>query len=269
MNLYLAGDILYNNMKYKGGQQDTINVYLAGTESRSFVHDIQERDYYILETFFSINAKNKGIIRVWNKSKFLLDSGAFTFMNSSHKAKVDFFEYAERYADFINEMGITQFFELDIDSIVGYEKVKEIRKLIERKTNKQVIPVWHVSRGKEDFVQTCKEYPYVAIGGIVTKEISPQQYKYFPSFIDIAHKYNAKIHGLGFTNLSYLPICHFDSVDSTSWTTGNRFGFIYKFNGKTMVKVDVPKGKRLNPMKGACNNFVEWLKFQKYAEKNL
>ena len=52
LNLYLAGDILYNNMKYRGGQQDTMNVYLAGTESRSFVHDIQERDYYILESFF-------------------------------------------------------------------------------------------------------------------------------------------------------------------------------------------------------------------------
>lgn len=59
LNLYLAGDILYNNMKYREGQQDTMNVYLAGTESRPFVHDIQERDYYILETFFSINAKKQ------------------------------------------------------------------------------------------------------------------------------------------------------------------------------------------------------------------
>ena len=154
MKIYLAGS--ENFCKYGG---ENLNLYLAGTESRPHVHDIRKRDYYILETFFSINAKNKEIIRAWNKSKFLLDSGAFTFMNSSHKANVDFFEYAERYADFINEMGITQFFELDIDSIVGYEKVKEIRKLIERRTNKQVIPVWHVSRGKEDFVQTAKNTP--------------------------------------------------------------------------------------------------------------
>lgn len=88
----------------------------------------------------------------------------------------------------------------------------------------------------------------------------------FPQMIKEAHKNNCKVHGLGFTSLEWLPKCHFDSVDSTAWTTGNRFGFIYKFNGKTMIKVDCPEGKRLaDSRKAALQNYTEWIKFQKYA----
>lgn len=88
--------------------------------------------------------------------------------------------------------------------------------------------------------------------------------------IHTAHKLGAKIHGLGFTNLGMLEKCHFDSVDSTAWTTGNRFGFVYQFDGKTMRKVDAPKGKKLKDSRQvALINYTEWIKFQKYAEVNL
>lgn len=116
----------------------------------------------------------------------------------------------------------------------------------------------------------CEEYDYVAIGGIVSKEIDKDDYKYFPWFINEAHKRGAKIHGLGFTNLEGLTKYHFDSVDSTSWTAGNRFGYIYTFNGKTMVKVKCPQGTRLKDSReAAVRNFNEWVKFQKYAQRNL
>ena len=130
--------------------------------------------------------------------------------------------------------------------------------------------VWHKLRGIEEFKTMCDEYEYAAIGGIVSKEITQDQYKAFPTLISEAHKRGCKLHGLGFTNLAWLPICHFDSVDSTAWTTGNRFGHVYKFNGKTMIKIDVPKGKRIaDSRKVALINYTEWIKFQKYAEKNL
>ena len=41
---------------------------------------------------------------------------------------------------------------------------------------------------KEYFVEMCKNYPYVAIGGIVTKEIPINKYeKLFPWFVNTAH----------------------------------------------------------------------------------
>jgi hypothetical protein len=116
----------------------------------------------------------------------------------------------------------------------------------------------------------CEDYNYVAIGGIVSKEITQKEYNNFTFLINVAHKNNAKIHGLGFTNLKGLTKYKFDSVDSTAWVSGNRFGAVYKFNGKTMVKYNKPTGTRLaDSQKTALHNFNEWVKFQKYAEKYL
>ena len=206
---------------------------------------------------------------------FLLDSGAFTFCGSDKYKKVGFDEYLEQYADFINRNNIEKFFELDVDSIVGYEKVLEFRKKLEKLTNKQCIPVWHISRGKTEFIKHCDEYPYVALGGYVAaiKASDPKQQAYvkaYPWFIEQAHKRNAKIHGLGFTQMKGLEKYHFDSVDSTAWTTGNRFGYIYRFNGKTIDKIKTPANHRIGkPREAALINFIEWVKFQKYAETHL
>jgi hypothetical protein len=182
-----------------------------------------------------------------------------------------FIYHTESIVDFVkrHEAGC-EIFPKDIDVVVGYDRVLQFRKKLERLTNRPCIPVWHKSRGIQDFKKTCDEYGYVAIGGIVSGEIKSDEYGKFPALIKEAHKRGAKIHGLGFTALNWLKVCHFDSVDSTAWTTGNRFGFVYKFTGKTMIKIDAPKGKRLGDSRRvALNNYVEWLKFQKWAETHL
>lgn len=222
---------------------------------------------YILESFYYADADTERLLPCFGD--FLLDSGAFTFMQGKGGSP-NWDEYVARYADFINRNHISKYFELDIDSVVGYERVKEIRVTLEKLTCKQSIPVWHLSRGIEDFKRMCDEYDYVAIGGIVSGEIKPDKYAALPALITEAHKRKAKIHGLGFTALDWLKKCHFDSVDSTAWTTGNRFGYLYYFDGKTMRKKDAPKGHRLGDSRAAAlNNYVEWLKFQKYADLHL
>ena len=222
---------------------------------------------YILESFYYIDADTERLLPYYGD--FLLDSGAFTFMMDS-KTAVNWDEYLERYADFINRNRIDKFFELDIDVVVGYDEVVRLRNKLENLTGQQCIPVWHKSRGMDNFRSTCDAYPYIALGGIVSGEFKSTEYKHFPLLINEAHKRGAKIHGLGFTSLAWLPKCHFDSVDSTAWTTGNRFGFIYRFDGKTMQKTDAPKGHRLaDARKVALINYIEWIKFQKYAEVHL
>lgn len=228
---------------------------------------VHEYKPYILESFFYADEDTERLLPYFGD--FLLDSGAFTFMQGKGGSP-NWDDYVERYADFIRRNNIKKYFELDIDSVVGYEKVKGIRTKLERLAGRPCIPVWHLSRGIDEYKKMCDEYNYVAIGGIVSGEITKDKYKFFPSLIAEAHKRGAKVHGLGFTNLSQLRICHFDSVDSTAWTTGNRFGFLYWFDGKTMRKKDVPKGSRItDSRKVALNNFNEWLKFQKYAENHL
>lgn len=272
-----------------------MKIFLAGTYSRPYVFDdmkvfcagqvksiqgsieqkqiIEEHRPYILESFYYVNENIEKLIPYFGD--FLLDSGAFTFMGGfsfteNADKKVKWEEYIEKYADFINRNNIEKFFELDIDSVVGYDKVKEYREMLEKLTNKQTIPVWHSTRGIDDFKRMCDEYPYVALGGIVGGEWKKQAEKYIPWFIKEAHKRKAKIHGLGFTKFEKLKDFHFDSVDSTAWTTGNRFGFIYQFKNGKMNKIQVPKGKRLGDAKKvALNNYTEWIKFQRWADANL
>lgn len=200
---------------------------------------------------------------------FILDSGAFTFMQS-HPAGVDWNDYVKRYAEFINRNNIDRFFELDIDPIVGYENVLKLRQDLERRTGKQCIPVWHKSRGIEAFDEMCDEYGYVSIGGIVSKEIKQNEWRYFPEFINRAHRKGAKIHGLGFTAIASLQKYHFDSGDSSSWTFGNRVGGLYHFNGRTITKIDKPQGTKMaSAEKTAIHNFREWAKFADFAEASL
>lgn len=243
-----------------------MKVFLAATSDKNFcIEEIKKIDY-ILESFYYMQNWQLPIIK---KCKmFLLDSGAFTFMNN-FKGKINWEEYIDKYANFINKNNIKYFFELDIDSLVGYEKVKEYRKYLENKTQKKCIPVWHKNRGLEEWKKLTKEYSYVAIGGIVIKEITQTDYKYFKPLLKIAKENNCKVHGLGFTNLKTLGNYKFYSVDSTSWKSGGRFGQIYLFNGKTLIQKSFNNKRIINYKEADKFNLKEWTKFQKYADKYL
>ena len=228
---------------------------------------IKKHRPFILESYYYVDEDTERLIPYFGD--FLLDSGAFTFMQGT-RGPVNWDDYIGNYARFIVRNKVEKYFEMDIDTVVGYDKVKEYRKKLERLTGRKSIPVWHKSRGVEEFKKMCDEYDYVAIGGIVSGEIRRDEYSIFPALIKEAHRKNTKVHGLGFTNLALLPQVHFDSVDSTAWTAGNRFGFVYYFDGKTMKKKTAPSGHRLaDSRRAALNNYVEWIKFQLYAEANL
>lgn len=240
-----------------------MKIFLAGTSDKNFIANINDCKY-VLESFYYFQKWQIPLIK--KSEMFLLDSGAFTFMNAKKGGNFD--DYLTQYIKFIKEHDVQYFFELDVDSIVGYDKVKEYRKRLERETGKKCIPVWHKSRGKEDFLKMCDEYNYVAIGGIVTKEIAKEQYPFFTWFINEAHKRGCKVHGLGFTSVTDLPKYHFDSVDSTSWKSGGRFGQLHVYQNGT-IKTITQKSKRAIYKAIDQNNFDEWVKYQKYAYKNL
>lgn len=219
----------------------------------------------LIETFFEICSKPRPIL-VENYN-LLLDSGAFSFLSSGKE--INWYEYITRYIEYIKKKGVKLFFELDIDKIVGYDKVKEIRRWLERETGKQPIPVWHRHLGKKEFCRMCDEYDYIAIGGLAIGDIKRTEYKYLPALIQEAHGRGAKIHGLGLTHTAWLPKLHFDSVDSSTWSTGMRYGQIYTFTGKTIKQTKKPVGYRVKSCETAIHNFKEWLKFAQWAETHL
>ncbi|MBQ1297948.1 MAG: hypothetical protein IIY21_28170 [Clostridiales bacterium] len=261
MKIYLAGAVSGGNIKIED-------------KERYFRGGVFSWKPYVLESFCYVKKEQLEKFLPYF-GDFLLDSGAFTFMQQA-KNGVDWDDYLNRYAEFINDLDIDKFFELDIDDIVGYQKVLQMRHKLECLTNKKCIPVWHISRGKDEFLKMCDEYPYVSIGGLVGKEAGSKKQKMleerFPWFISEAHKRGAKIHGLGYTSEKGIRANHFDSVDSTSWTAGNRFGLIYKFVDGKMIKVSKTRGMRCPVEKTrelAKHNFLEWVKFQKWADSNL
>lgn len=136
------------------------------------------RPEYVLESFFYIRPWQIEEIPKWKM--FLLDSGAFTFMHGIEASSkpVDWEGYLSRYIDFINRNNVQHFFELDVDSIVGYDAVKRMRARLEAETGKQSIPVWHRSRGLDEFKRLCRDYPYIGIGGFAIKHIQPSEYGY-------------------------------------------------------------------------------------------
>ena len=242
----------------------------SSSVSEDFVRDVKLSEMSILESFYYLRKNEEFMALAKHFGSFLLDSGAFTFMTGAHKGAINWDEYVEDYARFINKHDIKLFFELDIDSVVGLQEVERLREKLEAMTGKKPIPVWHKNRGKEYFIKMCENYPYVALGGIVTKEIPRQKYeKGFPWFIKTAHLHRCKIHGLGYTTILNLPKYHFDSVDSTAWLYGNRGGYLYKFNPSkgTMDQLKADNA-RLKSREGAVNNFREWVKLCKYAEAN-
>jgi hypothetical protein len=287
MNIFLAGGYSGN---LKPLWDKMIKLHFAGTASRLYLYDylFSRREptkngtqfpkndsmdsLNILESYYYVRNNTQFPKLFPFFENFLLDSGAFTFM-SDCKTSVNWDSYVREYAAFINKYDIQHFFELDIDSIVGIKEVERLRRLLESLTGKQCIPVWHYSRGKQYFIDMCKNYKYVALGGIVSQDIPRATYeKYFPWFIKTAHDNGAKIHGLGYTSCEGLRKYHFDSVDSTAWLYGNRGGYLYRFNPQKPAffdKVVTPPGKRLQPQESAKHNFNEWRKLQKYAAKYL
>lgn len=239
---------------------------LAGLNSiRQGTYAILKDIPFVLESFYYIRDYQIPLIK--SAELFLLDSGAFTFMSNSKKS-VDWNEYVDRYIKFINDNDVKYFFELDIDAVVGYEKVKELRQRLERGTGKPCIPVWHKSRGIEEFKKLVADYDYIAIGGIVTKEITREEYPKMKKLVAYANQNKTKVHGLGFTEMN-IHEYGFYSCDSTTWNMISRFGKIYKFTGDR-ITVKTPKGKKIDKSKyieGEVFNIREWIKYQNYLRK--
>ena len=239
-----------------------MRLFLAGTCAFPWLNNIKN-SLYILESYFYIQDWQIALIPYWKD--FILDSGAFTFM-SGNAAGVDLVDFTYKYAEFVNKHNIKYFLEMDIDAVAPYSKVEYLRNIIEQETGRKCIPAWHRSRGKQNFIDMCKEYDYVAIGGIVSGEIKKSEFSSLRWYTAEARKLGARVHGLGFTGRNFTEYGFF-SVDSTSWLSGSKHGNITQFDGVCMKHVRRPAGFKTTHYK-TVNNYVydNWLLYQKYLD---
>lgn len=160
--------------------------------------------------------KQEGFEKMLAHSELMLiDSGAHSFQKGK---TVDWVEYTKRYAQWIKENDcekILGYFEMDVDNQIGYEKVLQLRAILESVSDK-IIPVWHKNRGIDEFKKMCRDYAgkIVAITGFKNEDIKDDQYM---MFLKYAKKHNCKVHCLGMTRRKILDKVPFDFVDSSSW----------------------------------------------------
>lgn len=203
-----------------------MKVFLSGLEASGEFFEINRmipRYKYILCSFYYL--KQDIFEMILNKSDLMIiDSGAHSFQKGK---KVDWVEYTKRYAQWIKENDcekIVGYFEMDVDNVIGYEKVLELRKILESVSDK-IIPVWHKNRGVEDFKKMCRDYSgrVVAVTGFKNEDIQDHQYL---MFLKYAKQHNCKVHCLGMTRKKILDKVPFDFVDSSSWKQAGIYGKI-------------------------------------------
>lgn len=213
---------------------------------------------YNLMSFFYIKQRNDDIPEIIrdNSELIMIDSGAHTFQKGK---KVDWIEYTKQYAQFIKKFdrpNVVGYFEMDVDNIIGYDKVLELRKILESVSDK-IIPVWHKNRGIQDFKDMCKKYAgkVIAITGFKNEDIKDEQYM---MFLKYAKKYNCKVHCLGMTRKKVLDKVPFDFVDSSSWAQSAIFG---RIDNRGKVSKQYSKTNRENIF---VLNYIENMKMQEY-----
>jgi hypothetical protein len=249
-------------------------IYLAGFKSIEKTYNKSTDDIYLLSSFWEHKTGKYG--QYVTQDKHILDSGAFTAINDKTRKykNFDWDSYVKKYIAFIIHTKQKLFFELDIDCVVGLQKVEYYRKQIEDAVGIAPIVCWHSSRGAEYWIKSCEEYDYVALG-ITTASNTGKKIRANPKilhwFINHAHKNKAKIHGLGFTSTPWLKELKFDSVDSTTWNVGGKFGNVVIFdkNGYPTQRYKADKNKKAKTIELNLYNFEQWVKFSKYAEQNL
>lgn len=200
-----------------------------------------------------------------------MDSGAYSFAVSKKAKSTDLDTYFEKYLDYCiqNKDYIEMCVELDIDILIGTEKVEQWRDIMFDKGLNPIV-VWHPIRGWEKWVQHCKDYDYVGFNTIndfkSIRQIAP--------FMDISEKHDTKVHGFGTTKPDMMATMPFYSVDSTSWLAGGKYGNFYYFNGKGLDSYTPDKfaqkfDKSFNQLDNKQThlwNLQQWYKFSKHME---
>jgi len=233
-------------------------LYFAGMESimRSYDYEPHPTDH-VFGTYFYKSNTQQMIDRLkpgGHLGTITIDSGAHSFFgqagisssahhNKSGKKKSlpkpeDYFDgYVSWLKD--NYEKIDYFVELDIQAIVGMEKVKEWRKRLAREgLFDKCIMVFHSIDSMDDFDEmiSMTQSHYIGLEGLRNKKVT------LPYFKLLSRCYDAKVkvHGFALTNTDILSEYPFYSADSTTWTASIRYGTFFGLDSMGMVRQKNP-----------------------------
>ena len=159
-----------------------------------------------------------------NLSNVFFDSGAF----SAHTQGVEI--YIDDYIEYINKYKHLFTVYSNLDVIRDFKSTYK-NQLIMEQSGLNPLPVFHAGSPFTELERLCEKYDYIALGGMVSFHIKKRMPFLIKSF-KIAKKYNTKYHGFGCTTYKILKSLPFFSVDSSSSTSGVRYGNLTFFEEK-------------------------------------
>ena len=218
-------------------------IFYSGVEYESYLdilYDLGIRNF--LMSYEYLKGKGHGQIRKYSDISLFIDSGAFTYMSDPkyenytieqwEKQIQQYLKWAERNKDHIFAIA-----DLDLQYIVGYEKVYEWRKkYFEPFMLRTGIPVCFMyhEEGLEQWEYMCKRYPYVGmslrVDGVLDENL-------FRDMFRTAEKYNTLVQGMASTQTQLLTRLPFYTVDSTTWNVGLKYGEISVWNETKMSRI--------------------------------
>lgn len=144
---------------------------------------------------------------------WVMDSGAYSAANIGLEIKLD--EYIEECKRlFAVDPKMTEVFALDV---IGDPHASRVNTEIMWKAGVPAIPTFHVGEPWSDLLSMAREYPKIAIGGMVGMPIKTKT-KFCGEVF--ARVWPHKVHGLGIGSEDLIMKYPFHSVDATNWEIG-------------------------------------------------
>lgn len=107
----------------------------------------------------------------------------------------------------------------------------------------RVLPVFHTGSPWDRLEKLCTQYPYVALGGMVPYvRMYGEVMRWLVKCFRIGAEHGTVFHGFGQTNSTTMAALPFYSVDSSTWSTGARYGWMFFWDERTTSMARIRSG---------------------------
>lgn len=230
-------------------------VFLAGGEVETLTRALMDNgvkwvlySYYYLLAFKKFDFVEK-MQAQYPDVEWFLDSGAFTYSVQVRAGKQlpPPNDYVRLYFEYIQRQGHrwVRIAEPDLDGIhglnVSVEQTEDwLNEMLYSWPDLPIMPCWHSWRGMASWERYLKNprLRHMAFGRSSVNNAVRRK------LCVTARAVGKTVHGFGFTRLkTALNFVPCDSVDSTSWVLGQKFGTLYVFQGNELIVLNSDKKK--------------------------
>lgn len=183
-------------------------IFFSGVESDKYFGIVTKETNAVLMSYYYLRQQPKKKMKERYDSRpdlrILVDSGAHTFLQKEDKNPGEFKnkpeefwdKYLQGYVDWAreNKDHVFAVVELDLDSIVGQDKVEEWREkyfIPLEDEGIQVVYVWHPTQGEQEWEKMCKRFSFIG----VSLQMDSTDMQRLVRQMNIAKRYGTRVHG--------------------------------------------------------------------------